>query len=64
MSDIKLELSFIMFMLNCEDIIGKLCPIPTVETYGRDQRSRPEDETEGREHNFPIIHEAEGINII
>ena len=47
-----------------ECIIGKLCPRTMVETYGRDRRSRTKVETEGREHNIPIIHEAEGINII
>ena len=28
-----------------ECIIGKLCPRPTVETYGRDQKSRPKGES-------------------
>ena len=54
----------IVLMPSDEGIIGKLCPRPTVETYGRDRRSRPKVETEGREHNFPIIPEAMGINII
>ena len=35
-----------------------------VETDGRDRRSKPNVKTEGREHHFPIIPEAEGINSI
>ena len=50
----------IVFMPCDECIIGKIMH----ETDGRDLWSRLKVETEGREHNFPIIHEAKGINII